>query len=212
MLEFLLERLQPHSELFPLIIATSVDSSDDPLAAYCRKQGMCCYRGSLDNVASRFKEICEAEKLDAFVRISADSPFMSGKLVRRLLQIFQDGGYDVVTNCFPRTFPKGESVEIFSSEVFEKGSQRFSAPDDYEHVTPYFYRNAEHFRIQNVVSERKDFSSLKLSVDTEEDFYFFTQILDEMKRPLADYSWQEIADLAIRLKKKESPIPAERAR
>lgn len=73
--------------------------------------------GPLNNVFKRFYSIIIHESCKSFVRISADSPLMDPSLIDRAVSLFKKNRYDIVTNVFPRTFPKGFSVEVINSKI-----------------------------------------------------------------------------------------------
>jgi len=56
MLQYLLERVERCVELDQIVVATSTDSSDDPIESFCEERDVDCFRGPLDNVAERFRE------------------------------------------------------------------------------------------------------------------------------------------------------------
>ena len=61
-----------------------------------------------------------------------------------------------------------------------------NSKDEYEqeHVTPYFYRNPNHFKI-SVLKNPKDLSNFKWTVDTLDDFLFVQKIISKInKRPI----------------------------
>ena len=194
LLGYLLERLQLSRLVDSIIIATSTDTTDDAIEQYCQRNHLPCFRGSLTNVASRFVQIIQEYKLDAFVRINADSPLMDFHVVDECLEIFKQGKYEIVTNCFKRSFPKGQSVEVLSAQAFLRGYNAMKDPQDLEHVTQYFYKNADQFKIYNLANTA-DYSKVNLCVDTQEDFKHFEQILKMMKRPFLEYSWQEVVGI-----------------
>lgn len=202
LLEYLLRRLGKGHRASPVIVATSTDRSDDPIAAYCDESGVACYRGLLEDVAGRFIGVLAAFDLDGFVRISGDSPLIDWRLVERAIEVFQGASFDLVTNCFPKTFPRGESVEIVSRKTFEEAYPKMKDPADREHVTIFFYRNPREYRIHNITCSHGDYSRVQLSVDTQEDFRLFTNLLGEMKRPFEDYTWEEIDELRQNLAKR----------
>ena len=56
------------------------------------------------------------------MRISADSPFIDPNILEKSFNLFCNGNYDIVTNVFPPTFPKGMSVELMNFQTLEKYS------------------------------------------------------------------------------------------
>lgn len=205
MLQYVLENLAQLDELAETIVATSTDPSDDPIAEFCERVGTACFRGPLDNVAERFLQALRTHDLSAFVRISGDSPLLDPRLVARAVALFAESAVDLASNVFPRTYPAGMSVEVVRSETFERVVPGLSDPGDREHVTSYFYRHAEQFRIGNFASEapRRD---VHLAVDTPEQFEYVARIVGSMKRP----HWEYSLDAVLRLCD-QSPVAATRA-
>ena len=71
----------------------------------------------------RLYETANMNKAKYFVRINGDSPLIDPKLIDKAIKISKKKkGYDIITNVFPRTFPKGQSVEvikdIYSKKIF----------------------------------------------------------------------------------------------
>jgi len=191
MLQYVLESLAHVGQLHETVVATSADASDDPIAEFCEQHGSVCFRGSLDNVAERFLLAAQAHNLSAFVRISGDSPLLNPRLVAQAVELFVETNADVVTNVFPRTYPPGMSVELVSGDTFERAVPKLDDPYDREHVTSYFYHNADRYRIVSFSLDppRRD---VHLAVDTPEDFEDVSRIVAAMNRPHWEYSLDEL--------------------
>jgi spore coat polysaccharide biosynthesis protein SpsF len=190
MLEYLLGSLQQCSGLDSIILATSCDENDIAIADYCLKNNIICYRGSQENVASRFNEVISAHGIDSFVRLNGDSPMLDYRLIDKAVMLFLEGDYDLVTNVYPRTFPKGQSVEVVRSRVFQMVFPSMFEPSDLEHVTRYFYSRDGQFRIHNFESGN-DYGKINLAIDTREDMNIFVGILSRMTRPHWEYTLEE---------------------
>ena len=78
------------------------------------------HAGSLNNVAHRICEILKKLNAKSFLRICADSPFIDPELIDKCIIRFNNTNCDIVTNVLPRTFPKGQSVEVVRSSLFIK--------------------------------------------------------------------------------------------
>ena len=191
LLQYLLESLFQCSDIDQVVVATSVESSDDPIVEFCHLLGVECYRGDLESVAGRFVELLESYKFDAFVRISGDSPLLDHRLVSRAASYFKSGEFDLVTNILQRTFPKGQSVEIIDSKVFQAAYPLMSTKNEKEHVTTYFYLHSERFKIHNFESG-ENFGHVQLSVDTSSDMQRFKTIVNSMDRPHWQYTFKDI--------------------
>jgi len=194
MLEYLLERLDQCTSVDAVVVATSTDQTDDPVERYCRSRERKCFRGSSENVASRFKDVVDRYRSDAFVRVSGDSPLLDPGLVDRAVGIFLQGGLDLVTNVFPRSYPRGQSVEVVRTETFRRVFDDGWSNDEAQHVTPFFYRRQEAFRIVNFCADA-DYSGIHLAVDTAADMERFTAIVEAMEKPQWQYGFAEILEI-----------------
>ena len=194
LLQYIVERLQRCRALAAVVVATSTDTSDDPVAAFCAARDVICHRGPLEDVAGRFVEIVRAHNFEAFVRVSGDSPLLDPGLVDHGTSLF-DNTVDLVTNVQPRTFPPGQSVEVVRSEALVHAYERMVEPDDREHVTRLFYREPGSYRIRSFEAAQP-YGALKLSVDTEGDLEAVAALLGRMERPHWEYGLDEIALLA----------------
>lgn len=176
MLSYIVERLRSVKRLDAIVIATSTDSSDDPVMAFAESAGLACWRGELSDVLGRVRGAAAAYEADAIVRISGDSPLLDPAIIRNAINRFLDGTADLVTNVFPRSYPKGQSVEILSREALERLDIEAVQPEDREHVTRYAYRHPDRFKIQNFSSPRPR-PDLQLSVDTPADLERVTALI-----------------------------------
>lgn len=183
LIDHLITRLQQAPDLPPWLIATSDDPSDDALADYCQRQHYPCFRGSLDQVASRMLAAAGSQNWTRWVRISGDSPLMDPALIRQALSLEAE----LVTNVQPRSFPVGQSVEVLTSDLLSRWLPEFG-PDQQEHVTLGLYARQQHFKLLNF-SAPQDYSQVRLVVDTPDDFRriesLITQLGDQAGR--ADY-------------------------
>ena len=116
----------------PLVVATSDDRSDDAIASFCVAEGVAVHRGPLDDVAARFVGAARERGIDPIVRVSGDSPLLDPAIVRRALELWEPGL--LVTNVRPRSFPTGQSVEVFELAALERAEL---TPEAREHVTTH---------------------------------------------------------------------------
>jgi spore coat polysaccharide biosynthesis protein SpsF len=191
MLEYLLERLARCQTVTECVVATSDNDQDLPLVRFCESRRIPWRRGPLENVAERFRQVMEDCRFDAFVRVNGDSPLLDQAIVDRAVTRFREGDAEIVTNVLQRTFPKGQSVEVVNSETYRRGLADVREEADREHVTRFFYRERDRFRIVNIRSARDD-GGVQLSVDTPEDMDRFAAIVGRMGRPHWEYGLDEI--------------------
>lgn len=202
LLLYTIERLKHCQDIDAIIIATSTESSDDPVSSFCARHNVPCIRGPLDDVAGRFDIVLDSYPWDAFIRVNGDSPLIDQHLIEKGICHFQAGYFDLVTNVFPRSYPPGQSVEIVRSRTFRKTFPLMNTPEHLEHVTLYFYQNPEKFSICNFSSE-KDYRGLHLAIDTPEDFSRFASIVSKMKLSHWEYHLPDIINLLQNTKTEE---------
>jgi len=152
-----------------IIIATSKNKTDDKLIKILKKFKIKYFRGDLKNVAKRLYKVAELNKVRYFMRISGDSPLINYKIIDRALNIFKNRNkdYDLITNIFPKSFPKGQSIEIIKTSTLKKNLDFFSKLDE-EHVSTYFYKNFKKFKIKNFKLKSKK-KEIDQSIDTKKD-------------------------------------------
>jgi spore coat polysaccharide biosynthesis protein SpsF len=152
----------------PVVVATSDSGSDDPLAAYLRARDVACFRGPLADVLGRFRSCLDEYPCDYVLRVCADSPLLGVPVVRRVLAVLTESSDppDLVTTTLRRTFPRGTNVELISASRLGNLDVGALDAEDREHVTRYFHRHAEEFRIVNVESGNPGLAELDVAVDT----------------------------------------------
>ena len=193
-LQYMVERLGHARRPDRIVVATSVEASDDPVAELCERLQVGCHRGPLDDVAGRFLEVIERWSLAAFVRVTGDSPLLDPRLVDHALELYAEGGAGVVTNVFPSTFPSGQSVEVVEAGAFRQAYELIEDAYDREHVTPYLYRHHERFGVRNF-SAPEDLSAIDVSIDTSEDAALIDAIVGRMSEPHWEHGWEDVVRL-----------------
>src|SRR5438067_6023040 len=93
-----LERFRELDLYSRIVVLTSVDATDDPLADFVANRcAVPVFRGELDNVVARFQSALTKYPCEWFVRISGDSPLIDGSLVQAMMRL-SDRDHDVVSN------------------------------------------------------------------------------------------------------------------
>lgn len=191
MLSHLIERLRHTQSVERIIIATSLDPSDDDIVKFCAQENLSVFRGSLNDVAGRILEAAQHFKIHSFFRICGDSPLLDPKVVDQCFTLAGSRHSDITTNCFPKKFPAGQSVEFIQTETLSEAYANFSSQDHYEHVTRFFYEHPQQFHIASFGSER-DLTRLHMAVDTEQDFQRTERILKYL--PSGQYDLDTIVE------------------
>ena len=160
-----LDRVRRAQRCKRVVVATSERAADDAIADFVAAEGVECFRGHHTDVAQRALDCCAALGLDAFVRISGDSPFMPPELIDRALQTMRETDADLATNVFPRSYPAGASVEAIKADALRRAHGDMSASER-EHVTEAFYKAPATWRIVNFSAPAPTYADVRLTVDT----------------------------------------------
>ena len=177
-----------------LVVATSVDPSDDDLVAYLATIDVPVVRGSLDDVLARFVRVIDAYEPDAVVRLTADCPLASPAVVDRVIEVFREGGHDYVSNTLTPTYPDGVDVEVVRSTALRWVAEHSVDPHEREHVTLGVYRRPDRFALRNVAGE-KDLSDLRWTVDNADDLAFVRAIYSRLYESNPAFDMHEILQL-----------------
>ena len=178
LIEHVISRVKKAKKITKVIVATSKNKSDDKLVKYLKKIKVKYYRGNLSNVALRIFETAEHHKKKNFLRINGDSPLIDPTIIDRAISIFnKNKNYDLISNVFPRTFPKGQSVEVIRTYILKKYLKNMNKFEK-EHVTQYFYKNPDNFLIKNFINKKKN-KLIKTAIDNKRDL---VNILKNIKK------------------------------
>ena len=113
-----IERIRQASTIDEVIVATSTDPSDDSLVEFLLDKGIEVFRGSLNDVLSRFSEIQKIIKSTAIIRFTGDCPLVMPELIDRMMAKFYETNVDYLSNTLEPTYPDGLDVEIIRPSVF----------------------------------------------------------------------------------------------
>ena len=164
-----IDRVSKVKNLSTIVVATSNSKTDDRLTQYIQSLNIEVFRGATHDVLNRAVSCASYLGVDKFVRINGDSPLIDPELLEKGIEMWTDPSLDLISNVFPRTYPVGMSVEIIKTDSLKKIMGLTADSCDSEHVTRFFYKNPEKFRILNFESGRSDLREVRLAVDTEED-------------------------------------------
>jgi sialic acid synthase SpsE/spore coat polysaccharide biosynthesis protein SpsF (cytidylyltransferase family) len=107
----IVDRIRLGAPGLPVVVAARSASSDDAIAAYCRRAGLECFRGP-DDMASRFRACLQAYGFDLGARIDGNNLFLDADALRCMLAIAETGEFDIVANSPGGGFPPGTGIEI----------------------------------------------------------------------------------------------------
>jgi len=174
-----IERILDSEKIDKLVVATSTDKSDDELVDILTKANILVYRGSLDDVLDRFYKVACEYNADNIVRLTGDCPLADPDVIDNVIDIHLSKKADYTSNALNPTYPDGLDIEIFNFNALKISWNEGELPSEREHVTSYIYNNSDNFVICNVTNN-KDLSGLRWTVDEKEDFEFVEKIYSEL--------------------------------
>lgn len=177
-LEEVIRRLKLSGRIDEIVIATTVNDADDEIVAMAEENQVQYFRGSEEDVLSRYFFAAKEYEMDHIIRVTSDCPFIDPYVIDDLAELYFSGGYDYVSNGQHRTYPHGLDCEICSAAALEKafreGQDRFYR----EHVTTYIYHHPDLFSLGSLELTDEDYSDIRITVDTMQDYVLACVIRD----------------------------------
>jgi spore coat polysaccharide biosynthesis protein SpsF len=178
----LLERIAAARLVDQIVVATTKDPADQPIADAASGWGAGTFRGSENDVLDRFYKAATEAEAAIIIRITADDPFkdpdVNDLVVSRLID---NATLDYASNTIVPTYPEGLDVEVFTYEALARAWNEAKLPSEREHVTPYIWKHPEKFRIENVTHE-PNLSHLRWTLDYEADLNFTRAVYERLYR------------------------------
>ncbi|WP_372998835.1 cytidylyltransferase domain-containing protein [Sulfurimonas sp.] len=196
------ERLLKSKKIDKLIIATSNDKSDDVIENFGTEYNIEVFRGSLNDVLSRYyecaKEFRDKENIDDLniIRVTGDCPIIDTEVIDEVIQSFEDNDIDYASNTLVPTYPDGMDIEICTFEALKYAFNNATLKSDREHVTLYI-KNSEKFKKFNYEA-KNDFSNLRLTVDEQNDFDLIKDILENLYPVNNDFTYLDVISYMTR--------------
>lgn len=195
MIYWQIQRILEVPQIKKLVVATSGEPSDDILVKFLRNEGIEVFRGSLDDVHSRYLAIINSyPDTKTFLRLTADCPLTMPLLIVAMLKEFDCERFDYYSNSMPPTYPDGLDVEIFTKDSFLSMSKSFLSTHDKEHVTLKYRAGGANFRIGEKL-HTDDLSYMRWTVDYEDDFNFVKKIIENFEGRESTFSFEEVLEL-----------------
>jgi len=178
-----IDRVLKAKNIDKLVIATTERFEDDVIINIAKNNSVGYFRGSENDVLSRYYFAAKKYNAEIVIRITSDCPLIDPEIIDNMVNEFIKlrciENLDYLSNKIKMTYPRGLDVEVFSFEALEKTFREATQKFEKEHVTPYIYLNPKKFRIKNYENDR-DYSMLRWTLDTEEDFLLIKTIYDQL--------------------------------
>lgn len=159
-----------------VIVATSVNPNNDELESFLKERGITVFRGSEDDVLSRFIGAAEENKVDGIVRICSDNPFLDWHGVADLIEKAKISNADYIGYRINDTPSIKTHFGFWGEFVTLNALKRVAATTEekpaHEHVTIHIYTHPDEYKCEWIecpafLQGRND---IRLTVDNIEDF------------------------------------------
>lgn len=180
LLEYQIERVQRSKFIDEIVVATTIKKADDAIVELCDSLGVRTFRGSEEDVLSRYYESATKYQADVIVRLTSDCPLIDPDIIDQVIQFFLNNQpIDYVSNTFKRTYPRGLDTEVFSYTTLKRMYKEATLVRDREHVTAYIYTNENKFNF-DYLSNDVIYGHHRWTVDTKEDFELIKRIIESI--------------------------------
>jgi len=195
-LERLIERIRRSDYVDDIVVATTTNTTDQPIVDLCEQMGCTYFRGSEEDVLSRVLEAARSENGDLIVEITGDCPLIDHRHIDRVTELFYSGNFDYAANTIERSFPDGFDVQVFPVRVLEDVNVQTQDPIDRVHVSLYIYTHPERYRLVNWKAEGDMYwPDLGITLDEKEDYDLLDRIYQELLPLNEDFSAEDIVAL-----------------
>lgn len=196
MLWHVINRLKLSKQLDGIILAIPDTPKNDILEEFAIENNLKYFRGSEEDVLSRYYQAAKKFSVDIVIRITSDCPLIDPRIVDLVIKRHLNSTADYSSDSLERTFPRGLDTEVFGFEVLERSYKEAKENYQREHVTPYIHEHPEIFKVQNIEAEGKlKRPELRLTVDTKEDLELIREIYRYLYKPEEIFYTEEIVDL-----------------
>ena len=178
-----IDRLKKCKEIDEIVVATTDKEDDDKIVNEAKKLSVKYFRGSENDVLSRFYYAAKENNADIIVRVTSDCPCIDFEILDKMLIYFKDKykekQIDYLSNTINRTYPRGYDIEIFTFSALEKSYINAKKEYEREHVTPYIYDKTNNF-LKLSFENKDDYSEYRVTLDTIEDFIVIKNIFENL--------------------------------
>ena len=163
-----------------VVVATSTDRTDDHLFEFCKKNKIDVFRGSLNNVLSRFIAILKKNDSKYFVRITGDCPLIHPDFIDAQIKSLNDFDADFIQISSNSTVLEGQGVRSTSS-LFHL-NERTQHLDDLEHVgSRYLNENINCYKVLKfVIPHKLRGTKYKITVDEKLDLDLIRKLYNDL--------------------------------
>lgn len=187
-IEIIHQRLSCSKFISQIVYAIPKNKKNFKLKNFLKNKKLNYFEGSEKNVLDRYYNCAKKYKSKIIVRITADCPLIDPRMLDSCLKIFIKKKIDLLVNTSPPTFPDGLDIGIFNVKTLHHAWKNARSKFEREHVIPFMLKNKSIKKYN--FSSKKDLSSERWTLDTEEDFVVIKNIFKRFKN--LNFSWKDV--------------------
>ena len=196
MLKHLVDRLRQVSSLQAIVLATTVNCTDDCLEGFAQKEDIACFRGSEEDVMGRVIGAADSVQADIVVEITGDCPVIDPLIVEQTIQMFRHNSCEYASNSLFRSYPDGMDTQVFALETLKRSAALTNEPLDREHVTLHICNHPDLFRHVILVAPPDLYwPGLGLTLDEQDDYELLKNLIEYFGPSKPYFSCGEIIGL-----------------
>ncbi len=171
------------------ILATSTIDEDTVLKDYTYSDSVIFHRGDPEDVIQRYLDIIDKLKIDVFIRVTGDMPYISDDILQILLKEHFKSGADYTT---ANKAAVGTNLEIINTSALKKVKKFFPNADYSEYMTFYFKNNPDYFKLNYINLPSSLIRNCRLTLDYKEDLDMFNKIESYFKEKNIEFNIHEL--------------------
>ena len=114
--------------LSTIVVATTDQSSDDPVAVLAKNAGVAVFRGDERDVLDRVYRAAQEARADIVVRLTGDCPLADPAVIDEVVTHFTASALDYTIT--PHNYPEGLDTEVFTFAALERAHQEAKLPSE----------------------------------------------------------------------------------
>jgi spore coat polysaccharide biosynthesis protein SpsF len=176
-LEEVVYRCREARRVHQVIVAIPETEECDLLLPYTG--GACVVRGPEDDVLERYRRAASYAGADIVVRVTSDCPLIPSEMIDEVIAQRNVHALNYCANNIPeRTWPHGYDCEVFTARSLYWHAENTWDASSREHVTTSMRRKVEGADHINVPCPDGDFSHLRWTLDTIDDYVRICRVFE----------------------------------
>lgn len=195
LLEIHIERIKKSKKIDQLVVATTINSTDEPIVTLCKALDCSFSRGSETDVLDRFYQAASNFIPQYIVRLTSDCPLIDPALIDDVIEFCIANDLDYCSNTLTPHYPDGQDIEVFRYSALRYAWEAATQISEREHVTPYIWKNSTFkkgklFKSDTYTEVDKNYGHLRMTVDEQTDFDVVEILVKQLgiDKPWLDYA------------------------